>query len=78
MKTVEDMLREALLKMGADGLCLYNGECGCSLSDLAPCSNPDVNCMAARKVENSEDEDHPNGRFITIGEYHEQRKGFKI
>ena len=37
--TVETIVRDKLKELGADGLCLPDGECGCGLDDLAPCGD---------------------------------------
>jgi hypothetical protein len=37
MTTVDDIIRTALVEIGADGLCNPDEECGCGIEDLAPC-----------------------------------------
>jgi hypothetical protein len=37
-----------LAKLGADGLCNPEAECGCSLHDLAPCAACFLDCKPAR------------------------------
>lgn len=46
---VLDMVAEALKAKGFDGL-HYEGECGCSVDDLAPCGQIDSHCEAGYKV----------------------------
>lgn len=43
---VTDLLRDALTRIGADGLC--GDDCGCGLDDLAPCGCIGPDCLAAR------------------------------
>lgn len=48
---VIEMIAEWLLDHGFDGLANGEVECGCSVTDLAPCSDgPTPECMAARAV----------------------------
>jgi len=48
--TVEDIVRAYLSKNGYDGLCSYDRDCGCSVSNLAPCGEIGLSCMAAKSV----------------------------
>ena len=49
MKTAQELLKEKLIEIGADGLCWLDEECGCSLSDFIPCESIDPSsCVAAK------------------------------
>jgi hypothetical protein len=48
MKTVRDILIQAIRAAGGDGLC--RNECGCSVKDLAPCGSISENCVIAKDV----------------------------
>lgn len=49
MMTVNDMIRAALIGVGADGLCNPYTECGCGKDDLAPCECLNLSeCVAAK------------------------------
>ena len=48
---VTGMVKEYLQQNGYDGLCNTDGECGCSLEDLAPCGEMSDACAAAYKCE---------------------------
>jgi len=57
METVREIIRDGLERLGADGLCNCDMECGCHLSELAPginCLDPD-NCVAAKMFLPDED-----------------------
>jgi hypothetical protein len=47
MIDVQDMVKDQLVKIGAQGLVNADSECGCPVSDLSPaaCMHPD--CVAA-------------------------------
>ena len=50
MKNLRELIHEKLLSIGAEGLCNPDLECGCSIDDLMPCGEPDLeNCVAARR-----------------------------
>lgn len=42
------LLARALRETGYDGLCQTDGECGCTVEDLAPCDEPPWFCEPAR------------------------------
>ena len=44
-KTIKDIVKEYLEKNGFDGL-YYPGECACKLSNLFPCEDTPVDCIA--------------------------------
>ncbi len=49
MTTVDDIIRTALVEMGADGLCNSDEECGCGIEDLDPCECINLSeCVAAK------------------------------
>lgn len=43
-----DILTAKLRKLGADGLCNPEDECGCDITDLAPCGACCLDCKPAR------------------------------
>lgn len=46
--TVREIIRRALIEMGADGLCDSEAECGCRMDDLCWCGVCNVgNCVPA-------------------------------
>ena len=56
MKTVNDLIRVALIRIGADSLCNPDHECGCDIDDLAPCECLDLSeCQAAKKMKSEPD-----------------------
>ena len=74
--TVTEMVRKTLTAGGYDGL--VNDECGCTLSDFAPCSfGVSANCMAAfvapsqgldyEMYENRQDAVDASVRFVESG-----------
>ncbi len=50
MRSALEIVKDELIKMGADGLCNLQGLCGCGVDDLAPCSGPINDCVAAQKT----------------------------
>ena len=49
--TVEEIIKEKLDQLGADGLCNGDAMCGCSKNSLAPCMDgPNLSCVAARMI----------------------------
>ena len=73
MKSVNDLLRAALIEMGADGLCNPYTECGCGLDDFAPCDCINLSeCVAAKWTVPKkddweyEDEDYRDGYYQVI------------
>lgn len=55
-----DLLKKALIEMGADGLCNPMEECGCGLDDLAPCGD----CLNLQECEAAKEFE---GYFKVIG-----------
>lgn len=54
--SAEFMIKANLIAIGADGLCNPDGECGCSLDDLAPCDCLNLKeCKAARMTKSAPD-----------------------
>ena len=51
---VEDIVRERLEQLGADGLCGPYDECGCALDDLMCCGSCGGGCAPAKAKENEE------------------------
>jgi len=50
MKNAKKLLLQKLNEICAEGLCNPSGDCGCSISDLAPCGCLDLdNCFVAEK-----------------------------
>ena len=49
MKTVIEIVKAGLTSGGFDGLVAEGGECGCELSDLAPCGGDFSSCIAGFK-----------------------------
>ena len=47
---VTDMVRDALIAKGFDGLWSDDGECACDVSDLAPCGDMRETCKAGYKI----------------------------
>ena len=47
--TMQNIVREWLKANGYDGLCDTHQECGCSVNDLMPCSEPGTECEAGYK-----------------------------
>lgn len=45
---VEDIIKKYLEDNGFDGLC--NKDCGCLISDLAPCGQPSTTCRPGYKT----------------------------
>ena len=43
---LEDIVKDWLTQNGYDGLCNIDEKCDCTLEDLMPCSEPDMNCKA--------------------------------
>lgn len=58
------MIREALVRAGAEGLCNSDRDCGCRLDDLAPCGEMREDCEAARVGDPSEDDDEDDVDFF--------------
>ncbi|MEW6186710.1 MAG: hypothetical protein AB1585_13325 [Thermodesulfobacteriota bacterium] len=57
MISIQEIVREYLEKNGYDGLACPWAECGCKLSDLMPCGEPDKDeCFAAHKTDDPEGE----------------------
>ena len=50
MAAVKEIVRLWLEANGYDGLFNENGECGCTLDDLAPCGEMSGDCRAGYKV----------------------------
>jgi len=49
-----DIVESSLNKMGYDGLCNPDLECGCFIGDLAPCDSPDFNhCCGGNRIQTS-------------------------
>lgn len=48
-KTALTILDEALVLKGYDGLVRLDGECGCTVDDLAPCGQDFASCRPAYK-----------------------------
>ena len=46
--TVQEILAERLVAIGADGLCTHG--CGCSIDALCPCENSPMECKPAKSV----------------------------
>ena len=71
-QTPREILRAALLSMGADGLCNLDESCGCGLDDLAPCGNCNLDeCGPARWVRPTEGdptalEEFPEGYYSPL------------
>lgn len=68
MKKVETILREAIERYDADGLC--HDECGCDRSNLFPCGEAPLDCVLAKKRKPTEEEiiqwDMRDGEYIYI------------
>lgn len=47
---VEKIVIKYLKEHGYDGLVSWDGDCGCEISDLAPCCEPISNCSPAYKI----------------------------
>jgi len=60
--TVEKIVRDYLERNGFDGLCCT--DCGCDLSDLAPCGNWPGDCEPGYRVSCSDEPDD----FIIVTE----------
>ena len=61
MSDVEQMLRDQLKALGAEGLMLVDGQdgCGCTLDDLFPCGGENIlECIAAKLVPCDDECDH--------------------
>jgi len=59
MKNIRELVYEQLLAIGAEGLCNPDLECGCSIDDLMPCGEPEIEyCVAARRSFDSEKDDY--------------------
>lgn len=54
--TVEDIVKDYLIANAKDydGLSSDDGECGCSTSDLAPCGEMAMDCVAGYRVKGSD------------------------
>ena len=50
MTAVEEIVKLWLEANGYDGLFNENGECGCTLDDLAPCGQITGDCRAGYKI----------------------------
>ena len=67
MRTVNDLLRAALLEMGGDGLCNCEESCGCGIEDLAPCECINLSeCVPAKWTIPKEDEEYRAGYYRVI------------
>lgn len=50
IKSLYEVIKDYLKKIGADGLCNPDADCGCDINDLAPCECIDLqNCVPAKK-----------------------------
>lgn len=47
MKTAQELLKEKLVEIGADGLC-YRHHCGCSMDCLMICGDAPYECVSGR------------------------------
>jgi len=47
MKTVREIVAEYLKKIGADGLCNPEKECGCGIDELFVCGEDPTSCVPA-------------------------------
>lgn len=54
--TIIEIVKQHLKAVGADGLCAPS-ECGCELSDLAPCGGLPSDCVPGWKGAPCEDQD---------------------
>lgn len=48
---VEELLKQKLKEIGADGLCNEYYFCGCSIDDIGQCEHPINDCVAAKKYD---------------------------
>lgn len=63
MTTVITIIADHLRSIGADGL-VYPGECGCELSDLAPCAGRIDECQPGYKGAVKPDDDPADERAM--------------
>ena len=49
---VEQVIVKYLTDNGYDGLCNPDSECGCPVSDIAPCCQNCMDCLPAHKTDN--------------------------
>ncbi len=78
--TVLEIVRKYLEENGYDGLCNPELECGCGLSDLAPCGELGLDCVPAHAAESPDDLDYDYLYFPTKKErdyYLSIRRGLK-
>jgi hypothetical protein len=54
--TVKEMIENYLISHGFTGLCNLSRECGCELSDLAPCESYPSTCVPGYKVTCTEED----------------------
>ena len=50
MKGFWDVVEDVLHGIGADGFVNAQMGCGCHVPDLAPCQNPQAQCLVAKAV----------------------------
>lgn len=46
---LHEIVKEWLVENGYDGLCHSDSECGCSVDDFMPCSEPNQFCEAGHQ-----------------------------
>ena len=66
-KEVHGIIKSYLEKNGYTGLVSGDFECGCEISDLAPCDGPIMSCQAGYKVNCNSECEHTEG-----GDWHIQ------
>ncbi len=65
MTDAESIIIEWLSRIGADGLCHEDSECGCGIDDLAPCDGIQKGCQPARLLAATEPGDcYEIGDFV--------------
>jgi hypothetical protein len=63
---VKEIVKKYLEENGYDGLWLPGFYCGCFLSDIMPCTQPEMICEAGYKVPCDDERDRDSGE-ICIG-----------
>jgi len=70
--TVKEIIENYLVCHGFGGLCNMDGECGCELSDLAPCGQSIDRCEPGYKVLCTEECSHEGDHDVSKGDWHIQ------
>lgn len=68
-----EIIKAWLTTMGYGGLCSPGNECGCEVSDLAPCGEAANDCEAGYKVLCTGGCSHEGDHDVSKGDWHIQR-----